>query len=118
MAIVRGKPLNPKKQKHCNQGKNIFDFDPCLSLVDTRFVLLFLELTKKILASVYERLNESSIIPPLKNRFLASDFMKIFNYHVLLFLKTRAQRYTICLCFCFLGFGACPIKAQSRNFTR
>ncbi len=59
----------PQKQKHCNQGKNIFDFDPCLSLVDTRFVLLFLEFTKKILASVYERLNESSIIPPLENRF-------------------------------------------------
>lgn len=47
----------------------MFDFDPCLSLVDTRFVLLFLEFTKKILASVYERLNESSIIPPLENRF-------------------------------------------------
>ena len=67
-STVRETPT-PQKQKHCNQGKNIFDFDPCLSLVDTRFVLLFLEFTKKILASVYERLNESSIIPPLENRF-------------------------------------------------
>ena len=56
-----------------------------MPLVDTRFVVLFLELTKKILASVYERLNESSIIPPLKNRFLASDFMKILT--------------TMCFCF-------------------
>jgi hypothetical protein len=59
---VRGVNPQPQKQKHCNQGKNIFDFDPCLSLVDTRFVALS-KFTKKILASVYERLNESSIIP-------------------------------------------------------
>ena len=69
MEVRGGKPLNPKSKNTVIRGKNIFDFDPCLSLVDTRFVLLFLEFTKKILASVYERLNESSIIPPLEKRF-------------------------------------------------
>ena len=51
------------------RDKNFLDLNTWLSLVDTRFVLLFLEFTKKILASVYERSYESSIIPPLKNRF-------------------------------------------------
>ena len=51
------------------RDKNFLDLNTWLSLVDTRFVLLFLEFTKKILASVYERSYESSILPPLKNRF-------------------------------------------------
>ena len=63
-----GKPLNPKSKNTVIREKH-FWFWSYLSLVDTRFVLLFLEFTKKILASVYERLNESSIIPPLENRF-------------------------------------------------
>ena len=37
------------------RDKNFLDLNTWLSLVDTRFVLLFLEFTKKILASVYER---------------------------------------------------------------
>ena len=41
-----------------------------------KFLCLFLVFQRKLLASVYERHNESSIIPPLKNCFLASDFMK------------------------------------------
>ena len=64
--------LLPKKTKWelVIRDKNFLDLNTWLSLVDTRFVLLFLEFTKKILASVYERLNESSIIPPSEKPLL------------------------------------------------
>ena len=69
MEVRGGKPLNPKSKNTVIREKTFLILILVLSLVDTRFVLLFLEFTKKILASVYERLNESSIIPPLENRF-------------------------------------------------
>ena len=47
---------------------------------------------KNNLASVYERHNESSIIPPLKNCFLASDFMKTLTIVRFFFEMTRAKR--------------------------
>ena len=64
MEVRGGKPLNPKSKNTVIREKTFLILIPCLSLVDTRFVLLFLEFTKKILASVYERLNESSINSP------------------------------------------------------
>ena len=68
---IRDGSATPEKTKWelVIRDKNFLDLNTWLSLVDTRFVLLFLEFTKKILASVYERSYESSIIPPLKNRF-------------------------------------------------
>ena len=58
----------PQKQKHCNQGKTFL----ILILVchcRHSFCFALSGIHKKILASVYERSYESSIIPPLKNRF-------------------------------------------------
>ena len=42
-----GKPLNPKSKNTVIREKNIFDFDPCLSLVDTRFVFTLSRIHKK-----------------------------------------------------------------------
>ena len=44
---VRGVNPSTPKAKHCNQGKTFLILISCLSLVDTRFVLLFLEFTKR-----------------------------------------------------------------------
>ena len=63
---------------------------------------------KNNLASVYERHNESSIIPPLKNHFLASYFMKILTIVCFAFEKTRAKRVPFLFLILLLGFGACP----------
>ena len=80
-----------------------------LSLVDTRFVLLFLEFTKKILASVYERSYESSIISPSEKPLLKILAARWFYYRELFaFKKTRAKR--VHSCFCFLGVsGGLPL---------
>ena len=43
-------------------------------------------------ASVYERHNESSIIPPSEKLFLKYWLLDSFYYRVLLLLKTRAKR--------------------------
>ena len=54
---IRDGSATPEKTKWelVIRDKNFLDLNTWLSLVDTRFVLLFLEFTKKILASVYER---------------------------------------------------------------
>ena len=65
---VRGVNPQPQKQKHCNQGKTFL----ILILFVTRrhsFCFALSRIHKKILASVYERLNESSIIPLWKTAF-------------------------------------------------
>ena len=65
---VRGGKPQPQKQKHCNQGKH-FDFD-LICHCRHSFCFALSGIHKKILASVYERSYESSIIPPLKKPLL------------------------------------------------
>ena len=100
--------LLPKKTKWelVIRDKNFLDLNTWLSLVDTRFVLLFLEFTKKILASVYERSYESSIIPPSEKPLLKILAARWFLLSwAFAFKKTRAKRVHSC----FWGFrGACP----------
>ena len=90
------------------RDKNFLDLNTWLSLVDTRFVLLFLEFTKKILASVYERSYESSILPPSEKPLLKILAARWFLLSwAFAFKKTRAKRVHSC----FWGFrGACPLN--------
>ena len=74
--------------------------------------LFFCFSKKKGLASVYERHNESSIISLWKPLFCIW-FQENFNYRALLLLRRHERSEChFCLCFCFLGFGACPNKAH------
>ena len=102
--------LLPKKTKWelVIRDKNFLDLNTWLSLVDTRFVLLFLEFTKKILASVYERSYESSILPPSEKPLLKILAARWFLLSwAFAFKKTRAKRVHSC----FWGFrGACPLN--------
>ena len=73
---------------------------------------------KNNLASVYERHNESSIIPPLKNHFFSILFHENFNYRVLLLLKDTSEASAIFVFdLAFWGLGLAPIRL-GRNFTR
>jgi len=64
-------------------------------------------------ASVYERHNESSIIPPSEKLFLKYWLLDSFYYRVLLLLR-RHERSECHFCFCCWGFGACPwTRSQS-----
>ena len=87
------------------RDKNFLDLNTWLSLVDTRFVLLFLEFTKKILASVYERSYESSILPPSEKPLLKILAARWFLLSwAFAFKKTRAKRVHSA----FGGFGGLP----------
>ena len=107
--------LLPKKTKWelVIRDKNFLDLNTWLSLVDTRFVLLFLEFTKKILASVYERSYESSIIPPSEKPLLKILAARWFLLSwAFAFKKTRAKRVHSA----FGGFGGLSPWTRSRRW--
>ena len=66
---------------------------------------------KNNLASVYERHNESSIIPPLKNHFFSILFHENFNYRVLLLLR-RHEAKRECHFVFDLAFGVWGLPHQ------
>ena len=101
---IRDGSATPEKTKWelVIRDKNFLDLNTWLSLVDTRFVLLFLEFTKKILASVYERSYESSILPPSEKPLLKILAARWFLLSwAFAFKKTRAKRVHSA----FGGFG-------------
>ena len=88
----------PQKQKLTVIRKNIFDFDPCLSLVDTRFVLLFLEFTKKDILRVSTsdwKFDYSPSGKPLLKILAARWFLLWWG---LLLKKTQTKRVHSCFC--------------------
>ena len=79
----------------------------------SKFTLPFFSVfQRKWLASVYERHNESSTFDPLKNRFLASDFMKILTIVCFCFWRHERSECHFAFAFAFWGLGLAPSKPR------
>ena len=117
MEVRGGKPPQPQKQKHCNQGKTFLILISSLVTVDTRFVLLFSGIHKKILASVYERSYESSIIPlwkPLLKILAARWFLLLWGFA---FEKYERSEFIVAFALALGGVGWVPwTQSHKGNF--
>ena len=84
-------------------------FLPCKVKRQSKFTLLFFCFSKKWLASVYERHNESSIISS-ENRFFVSDFKKILTIVRFCFWEDTSEASAI-FAFAF-AFGVWGLPQQ------
>ena len=106
MEVRGGKPLNPKSKNTVIREKT---FLILILVCHSQTLVLFCSFwnsQKKILASVYERSYESSIIPPSEKPLLkilaARWFLLLWGFA---FEKIRAKRVHSCLCSCSWGVG-------------
>ena len=119
MEVRGGKPLNPKSKKHCNQSGKTFLILILVCHCRHSFCFALSGIHKKILASVYERSYESSIIPPSEKPLLkilaARWFLLLWGFA---FEKIRAKRVHSCLCSCSWGVGGeAPELSHKREFS-
>ena len=103
MEVRGGKPLNPKSKNTVIREKT---FLILILVCHSQTLVLFCSFwnsQKKILASVYERSYESSIIPPSEKPLLkilaARWFLLLWGFA---FEKIRAKRVHSCFCFFLL----------------